>query len=130
MLDVNTTINDYIDFLKSRNACDPSIPYLEKLIRPECQTIADITSAISEGKTSYDTRWAEWTLRNHGDQMTPALQLTFINRITSPMRAFQIYRDCAWVSDEADVELKKIFKDKLPEAEKRLKNGIDVRRKV
>jgi len=129
MLDITTTIQEYIYFLKSRNACDPSIPYLEKLISPECQTIADITAVIDKGGSSYSPGWAAWTLQNHGDQMTPALQLTFIRRIISPMRAFQLYRDCGWLSDEADIELLKIFEGKLPEAEKQLANKMQRRAK-
>lgn len=129
MIDVTTTIQEYIEFLKSRNACDPAIPYLEKLITPECVYFKDITLAIDDGKTSYSERWAYWTLMDHGDQMTTAMRASFMKRITNPLSACSIYIDCGWLTDDDDILLFDMFKDKMPNAIKKLNDGSLVRSK-
>lgn len=129
MLDINSTIQDLIDYLKIVNSCVESVPYLEGTITIKRITLGELAASIDDETSSYNPEWAAWMLRHHSDQMTSALQLSFIKRITMPMIAFQIYRDCFFLSDEADIELVKIFEGKLPNAEQQLKDGIQIREK-
>lgn len=129
MIGVDSTIQELIDYLKTTKTCEEAIPYLEESINPERQTMGDMAASIDGGNTSYNPEWAAWILRHHTENLTSALQLSFIKRITMPMIAFQIYVDCFFLSDEADIELVKIFEGELPNAEQLLKDGKIVREK-
>ena len=121
-LDVSTTIADYVAFITPRKACQPAIDILKNM-PVEYVYIKDITTYINEGKTSWKRMWTYWTLLDHGDQMTVALQELFLKRITSPIEAFHAYVKLSWLTDKMDSDLEPLFEGKLPKAEERLASG-------
>ena len=130
MLDLDTTVVEYVAFIKARHPCIEGIEKLEAFAN-EVTYIKDITTYLNEEKSEWFAQWTLWTLIDHGDQMAPALRQSFFGRISDcPPQAFSAYRSCDWLSDEEDKMLESIFEGKIPLTEQNLQDGFIIRKKV
>lgn len=128
MLNLDTTVAEYVAFIKARYPCLEGIEKLESFA-DKVATIKDITTYLNEGKSTWNPQWTYWTLVDHGDQMSTEVQALFLRRITNPKAALRLYKELPWLTDAMDFELQIIFEGVLPDAESLLADGTEVRAK-
>ena len=100
------------------NACDESIKWIKNEINKKNKTtIEDIL------QKNINTAWADWTLKIMGNYLDINLRKILINKIENPMMSFMLYLKCSFLEKEEQNMLLGKFKNKLPTAEKQLKEG-------
>ena len=129
LLTRDTTINDYIDFIRAK--CQELGIDIESegCVFKQATTFLGSYNTLRDLTIDYPGRWAVITLLGWGESMDQELRSVCISRIKSPMDAFNVYLDCDFLSNEDDAQLKALFQGKLPRAEKELQDGIVTRKK-
>lgn len=120
---------EYVKLLNDKMACVEAIDHYENnlSINPDITVGEELDKFLAD--ESIGQSWATWTLKVLGNDLAEDIRLGFIEKIKDPMMAFDVYLSLADLTSEEDQLLEAKFKDKLPRAEKELKDGIVTRTK-
>ena len=122
-----TLFKEVIDNLKARGACQKAIDW-SNLADSHNLTFGQLLGKYLEDDSATPS-WAIYCLSAMYDDLDKALRLRFIDKIKNTRLAFHTYITQSKLTDEEDVKLKNIFGNKLPSAEKELKDGKIKRKK-
>lgn len=119
---------DLVKELQARNACKEAINWINSVVTPK-QSIDELLDAYLMDAKSPGT-YSVWVLQNIYNLLTPDIRIRFISKIANEMTAFFLYLDCKDLNSEEEKLLTRVFKGKLPNAEKELTAGIVSRKKL
>jgi len=136
MLTLKSKFSEFIDLCRKNGACSSegdAIPWMEGVAKSGVGIFGDALNIYAKDEKIPEV-WNEWVLNIIGKELDEKVRKIFISKIKEPMVAFQLYKNCCFLTDEEDKLLEAKFikdgKHLLPTAEKELATGIVTRAKV
>lgn len=135
MITRNTPFSEFMEALrealKTPTVCQPAQVWCdfesEKL--QDC-VLGDMVDRLKLKDFREVQPWAAGVLGLIGNNMDSISRMDFMFVIKDPMVAFMLYTRIKNLTDEEDTILEKVFKGKIPVAEKELLDGIITSKKV
>ena len=124
MITLKSKFKEAYDVCVSLEACEPALDWMRALLKknPEISVGESLDLINSDEKA--DETWAVWNLFHAKGNLDEDVQNGFIRKIKTPMFALQVLLKCEFLTAEQDAVLEKIYKGKLPTAEKELRTGV------
>ena len=119
-----TPVKDILEEIKRLSACSEAIAWDSRYTN---KTIGELIDGVSDG--THKESWLIWALVKLGGLFDSPTRKRYIDKITDPMIAFNLYCRLDWLTDKEGKLLEAKFKGKLPTAEAELAQGIVKRKK-
>lgn len=129
MLTLKSPFSEYMKLLSTKTACGSITPFNDviKKLNVEKITVDEAYDVLN--KEPIPELWIIWLLENLGKELGPDIRMRLFTKIVKPTTALRIFMDFVFLTDEEDIMLKKMFKGKLPTAEKEISTGVVIRSK-
>jgi len=130
MITKNSKHKEFVEMVKKKAPCAAGIDQMEEWAaqNPE-MTSAEAMELSKRTNNSIPSEWAVWVLGTFYDQLDEDIRMIFFEFIKKPDLAYYAYTNFSNLTNKEDKYLEKIFKDKIPEKEKDLKDGKIKRKK-
>lgn len=121
-------IVEFCNSLKKHRKFNCGSEWLDKF--DNSMTIDDIGEDVCNDP-SFPVQWAYWLLKFFGKNIDINIRGYMFKKILQhekqEMNAFLLWRDSEWLTDDEDIILESIWKNKLPVVESELKKGLHQR---
>ena len=124
MITMKSKFSDAFEVCRRLGACKENLDWGKALMEKYPDLLVSESLKILKEDTKAPQLWSVWIVAKGKGEIDEEVQNGFMEKITDPMTALQLLLQADYLTEKQDKYLEKIYKGKLPTAEKELKTGV------
>jgi hypothetical protein len=124
MITMKSKFSEAYEVCKRLGACEENLLWGQALMKKYPDLLVSESLKILKEDTKAPQLWSVWIVAKGKGEIDTEVQNGFMEKITDPMTALQLLLQADYLTEKQDKYLEKIYKGKLPTAEKELRKGV------